>query len=112
MFDEKKRLPNIFKGDSMSTTNYIQLSSDGVAVSHLADSVIVQNGTSIGVGTASAGTKLHVNGAITVGGAGAPQIVSGSGAPSASLPNGSLYLRTDGTGPNLYVRQNGAWVSK
>jgi hypothetical protein len=37
-----------------------------------------------------------------------------AGAPPAGLdpPNGSTYTRTDGTGPNLYVRQNGAWVAK
>lgn len=45
-------------------------------------------------------------------GIGSVTITSGSGAPSASVANGSIYLRTDGTGPNLYVRQNGAWVSK
>jgi len=66
----------------------------------------------VGIGTTSPATALQVNGAITVGGAGAPQIVSGTLAPTISLPNGSLFLRTDGTGPNLYVRQNGAWVSK
>lgn len=41
-----------------------------------------------------------------------PVIISGSGAPSVSVPNGSIYYRTDGTGPNLYVRENAAWVSK
>ncbi len=39
-------------------------------------------------------------------------ITTGSGAPGASENNGSIYLRTDGTGPNLYVRENGAWVAK
>jgi hypothetical protein len=51
-------------------------------------------------------------GGLAIGASGAPTITSGSGAPSSSQPNGSLYLRTDGTGPNLYVRENGAWVSK
>lgn len=41
-----------------------------------------------------------------------PSIRAGAGAPSASEPNGSLWLRTDGIGPNLYVRENGAWVAK
>jgi hypothetical protein len=41
-----------------------------------------------------------------------PVIAQGSGAPSSALPNGSLYLRSDGAGPNLYVRENGAWVAK
>ena len=33
-------------------------------------------------------------------GTGGPTIISGSGAPSVSLPKGSLYLRTDGTTTN------------
>lgn len=41
-----------------------------------------------------------------------PTISTGSGVPATSEPNGSLFLRTDGTGPNLYVRENGVWVSK
>ncbi len=41
-----------------------------------------------------------------------PQDLSGNGAPSASVPNGSTYRRTDGTGPNFYVRENGVWVAK
>ena len=40
------------------------------------------------------------------------KIVIGSGVPTVSAANGSLFLRTDGTGPNLYVRENAAWVSK
>jgi hypothetical protein len=36
----------------------------------------------------------------------------GAGAPSASLPDGSLYLRTDGTADTtLYVRAAGAWAA-
>jgi hypothetical protein len=49
---------------------------------------------------------------VLVGASGSPTITSGSGVPASSQPNGSLYLRTDGTGPNLYVRENGAWVAK
>lgn len=37
-------------------------------------------------------------------------ITSGSGAPSGSEPNGSIYLRTDGVGgTTLYLRVLGAW---
>lgn len=40
-----------------------------------------------------------------------PTVTSGSGAPSASEPNGSLYLRTGGAaGTTLYLRISGAWV--
>lgn len=41
-----------------------------------------------------------------------PCIVQGEGVPASDFPNGSLYLRTDGGGPNLYVREGGAWVAK
>jgi hypothetical protein len=41
-----------------------------------------------------------------------PTITSGSGAPSAAEPNGSIYLRTDGTNATtLYVRAAGAWTA-
>lgn len=40
------------------------------------------------------------------------RFTSGIGAPVAADPNGSVYIRTDGSGPNLYVRENGAWVAK
>lgn len=43
---------------------------------------------------------------------GGPVIIRCSGVPTADLPNGSLALRDNGTGPNLYVRENGAWVAK
>lgn len=37
----------------------------------------------------------------------------GAGAPTVSAPNGSQYLRTDGTSTTtLYVRVSGAWVAR
>ena len=40
----------------------------------------------------------------------ASRILHGTGVPSASAPNGSLYLRTDGdASTTLYVRAGGAW---
>jgi hypothetical protein len=45
-------------------------------------------------------------------GATGPTISKGLGAPTLSAPNGSLYLRSDGSGPYFYVRENGAWVGK
>lgn len=43
---------------------------------------------------------------------GSPTITYGAGAPAGDEPDGSLYLRTDGIGTGLYVRQEGAWVAK
>lgn len=43
-------------------------------------------------------------------GSSGPTITSGTGAPSHSAPNGSIWLRTDGTASTtLYVRAAGAW---
>jgi hypothetical protein len=42
--------------------------------------------------------------------ASSPTLTSGSGAPSAAEPNGSLYLRTNGgAASTLYARISGAW---
>jgi len=42
-----------------------------------------------------------------------PTITSGTGIPSASEANGSVYMRTDGTDgdDSLYVRIAGSWVA-
>jgi hypothetical protein len=41
-----------------------------------------------------------------------PTVTSGSGAPSASEPSGSLYLRTNGAAATtLYARVSSAWVA-
>ena len=41
-----------------------------------------------------------------------PTVTSGSGAPSASEPNGSVYMRTGGAAATtLYLRVSGAWVA-
>lgn len=45
-------------------------------------------------------------------GASGPTITAGAGAPSHTPPNGSIYLRTDGTASTtLYVRAGGAWTA-
>lgn len=45
----------------------------------------------------------------TLGASGAPQICMGSGAPTLSAAQGSLYLRTDGTTTNdrAYINTDG-----
>ncbi len=45
-------------------------------------------------------------------GSSGPTITTGTGAPSSTPPNGSIYLRTDGTATTtLYVRAAGAWTA-
>ena len=42
-----------------------------------------------------------------------PDIQAGTGVPSYSAVDGSLFLRTDGGASTaLYARENGAWVVK
>lgn len=43
-----------------------------------------------------------------------PTLTSGAGVPSAAEPDGSLYLRTDGStaDDSLYQRIGGAWVAR
>jgi hypothetical protein len=70
----------------------------------------------VGIGTTAPDTKLHVNGAITLGGAGGPQIKTGAGAPSGAdgAPIGSLYLNTNGgANTTLYVKTaSNQWTAK
>lgn len=43
----------------------------------------------------------------------APTVTSGAGVPSATEPNGSIYLRTDGSNADqaIYARIGGSWVA-
>ncbi len=67
--------------------------------------VVFSRGTAAGVPcwTSSGPIKISNTAAI---------VVAGSGAPTIGSSNGSIYLRTDGSGTNdnLYVRRGGAWV--
>lgn len=62
--------------------------------------------------TVAGTTAVTAGGAIalTIGSTSAPNIYFGSGAPTVSAPQGSLYLRTDGssTSTRLYVNTNGS----
>jgi len=73
-------------------------------------------------GTFDVLTAERTTGRVTIGAAGTtagielgssgPTITTGTGAPSHSAPDGSLYLRTDGTASTtLYVRAAGAWTA-
>lgn len=62
--------------------------------------------------SALAAVGLIVRGSSTDDPTAVPTITSGSGAPSAAEPNGSLYLRSGGAADTtLYSRVSGAWVA-
>ena len=76
-------------------------SSSGVAVYNAS---IRAGDVGPGVGLGRSGKDQHE-----------PVIVAGAGSPSAdlALPNGSLYLRSDGgEGSTFYVREEGRWAAK
>lgn len=53
------------------------------------------------------GTSFGINNGTTI-----PTLASGTGVPSTTPPNGSLFMRTDGTSSTgLYTYQSGTWVS-
>lgn len=67
------------------------------------------NGTNINVLPNTATPAGGTGNAGILFGSGLVGIIFGSGAPSASMPKGSLYIRTDGSGTadRLYVNTNG-----
>lgn len=62
---------------------------------------------------AIAAVGLGVRPAATTADASVPLVTSGAGAPTATDPNGSIYLRTDGSNgdDSLYMRIGAAWVA-
>lgn len=82
----------------------------------------INTSSSDGAGGGSLNLSADVNGEFnggsinlsgTTAGADAPNITCGTNAPTASLPNGSIYLRVNGAASTtLYVRAAGVWVAK
>ena len=60
-----------------------------------------------------AALSLGVRQTATTADSDVPTITSGSGAPSAAEPNGSIYLRTNAgdADQSIYSRIGGAWVA-
>lgn len=58
----------------------------------------------VGIGIRTSKTEADAN---------TPTLTAGSGAPTESEPNGSMYLRTDANNADesVYSRINGAWVA-
>ena len=57
--------------------------------------------------------RLGVRTSATEADASTPTITAGSGAPSASEPNGSIYMRTNASNAaeSIYSRIGGSWVA-
>lgn len=61
-------------------------------------------------GSQNATTTGTTQAASFILGASGPTITTGTGVPATSPPNGSIFLRTDGTGTTgIYTRQGAAW---
>lgn len=58
----------------------------------------------VGLGVRSSATQVDAS---------VPQIISGAGVPTAALPDGSFYLRTDPSDADtvLYARVSSSWVA-
>lgn len=115
-------------GDIVATLGNVDASAGDVIgntlqTSNATTNLIIQDNT---ISAAGSDTDIDVeitpkgNGLITLGsalefGSTGPQIFVGSGAPSASVPKGSLYLRTDGSGVNdrAYIATDavGTWTA-
>jgi hypothetical protein len=80
---------------------------NGILISDGTEQVVMYNNGTLEASTSVSSPKLII---------GTPTITSGSGAPSADEPKGSLYLRTDGsTSTTLYVKTatgGGGWTAK
>jgi hypothetical protein len=59
----------------------------------------------------TATTGVIVDGTVQINTSG-PQIYSGTGVPSVTAIDGSIFMRTDGGANSLYIRESGAWVAK
>lgn len=98
---------NTIDTPASNTTNYMGLgTSNGV----------VWSATGCGTPSTSITTVAGASvltGAVTIGASGAPTLTSGSGAPGSTQPNGSLYLRTDGSvSTRLYISEGGGtWAA-
>ena len=62
---------------------------------------------------AIASTKIGVRASATEADSATATITAGTGAPTAAVPNGSMYLRKNATNRDdaIYVRIGGAWTA-
>lgn len=100
----------IYIWSGRSSNARLTLEGDAINATQTDGSTVIPLRLQSNGGLLSAGGFVRTASGIEYG-SGGPQDLYGSGAPSSSPPNGSTYRRTDGTGPNVYARQNGAWIA-
>jgi hypothetical protein len=95
---------------------YIDFQVTPVTTTAIFTAMRLQNDGALTIGTtAESGTaKLQVTGGgrldvLTLGASTGPTFTTGAGAPAATAPAGSQYIRNDGTvGARVYINQNGS----
>ena len=95
------------------TTNILPIARGGTNLTAVgaANTVLTSTGAALAFVTALTLTGLTLDGSLTLT-SGGPTIAEGAGAPASSPPDGSLYLRTDGTSATTaYVRAGGTWTA-
>jgi hypothetical protein len=108
-------------GASTNNGGSLLLTSGGSTTTGASGSITISTGTIDSGGTAGS-ILFEISGTaqafISSSGLGigstpgtSPVITAGSGTPTATLPNGSLYANTSATTTGLYTRQNGSWSS-
>jgi hypothetical protein len=85
----------IIVNEGLGSTDYLQVTGND----------LTDNSSAISI------TSTGTHNSIMNNAGGGPVFNSGSGAPSGSCINGSMFSRTDGTGTSLYGCKNSAWVA-
>ena len=86
---------------------------NGTGVTKRLDVTDKDNSAVVPLSVSMAGTRAVTVGSLVVGTTAGPVIITGTGAPSATQPVGSLFIRTDGaSGTHVYVSQgSGSWTA-
>ena len=87
----------IIVNEALGVTDYLQVTGND----------FTQNSGAISITSTGTNNTIMNN----AGGGGGPLFNTGSGAPSGSCSNGSIFFRTDGTGTSLYGCKGSTWVA-
>ena len=109
-FSGPVRSQNGFESISVDSTTGAVTTTSTIGPATVVDSVAATGNVTADSGTAPAAGGMSAFLMSSTAGLG---IYVGSGAPSITAAQGSLYLRTDGTTTNdrIYVRGSAAWIA-